>query len=137
MRLVTMAIVGGVTGGLVRRLDDERFKAINDELGHTVGDAVLMAVAERMRGTVRADDTVARLGGDEFVVVVRADAAATVDDLADRLRLAVEAPIEEANRLMQVGVSCGTVVAEPGDDVDGLLRRADHAMYEAKRATQP
>jgi diguanylate cyclase (GGDEF)-like protein len=93
-----------------------------------------MAVAERMRVTVRGDDTVARLGGDEFVVVVRAEAAARVADLADRLRRAVEAPIEVANRLVRVGASCGTVVADPGDDVDGLLRRADHAMYEAKRA---
>jgi diguanylate cyclase (GGDEF)-like protein len=178
MRFFTVAIVGGVTGGLVRRLDEERaclaqlaytdaltglanrpalheelaaaladdaqvalvfldldgFKAVNDELGHTAGDAVLMAVAERMRVTVRGEDTVARLGGDEFVVVVRAEAAASVADLANRLRRAVEAPIEVANRLVRVGASCGTVVADPGDDVDGLLRRADHAMYEAKRA---
>jgi diguanylate cyclase (GGDEF)-like protein len=181
MRFFTVAIVGGVTGGLVRRLDEERarlarlaytdaltglanrpalheelaaalaggapvalvfldldgFKAVNDELGHTAGDAVLMAVAERMRDTVRGDDTVARLGGDEFVVVVRAEAAASVADLANRLRRAVEAPIEVANLLVRVGASFGTVVADPGDDVDGLLRRADHAMYEAKRAARP
>lgn len=178
MRYATIAIVGGITGGLVRRLDEERsrlaqlaysdaltglanrpalqedlaaavaggeavalvfldldgFKAVNDELGHIAGDAVLSTVADRMRATVRSDDTVARLGGDEFVVVVRGEATDSVRDLATRLRLAVEAPIPAGDRLVRVGASCGAVVAVPGDDVDTLLRRADHAMYEVKRA---
>jgi diguanylate cyclase (GGDEF)-like protein len=106
---------------------------VNDELGHTAGDVVLAEIARRIRATVRTEDAVARLGGDEFVVVVQGEATAAVDDLAARLRTAVEQPIEVMGVSVQVGGSCGAVVAGSRDHVDSLLRRADRAMYEAKR----
>jgi diguanylate cyclase (GGDEF)-like protein len=118
-------------------LDLDGFKSVNDELGHTAGDVVLAEVARRIRATVRAEDAVARLGGDEFVIVVQGEATAAVDDLATRLRLAVEHPIEVSGVSVQVGASCGAVVAGSRDHVDSLLRRADRAMYEAKRASRP
>jgi diguanylate cyclase (GGDEF)-like protein len=114
-------------------LDLDGFKSVNDELGHTAGDVVLAEIARRIRATVRTEDAVARLGGDEFVVVVQGEATAAVDDLAARLRTAVEEPIEVMGVSVQVGGSCGAVVAGSRDHVDSLLRRADRAMYEAKR----
>jgi diguanylate cyclase (GGDEF)-like protein len=178
LRFCTMLIVGSVSGGLVRRLDEERsrlaglaytdtltglanrpslqeevgaaldsgeavalvfadldgFKAVNDELGHTAGDAVLTEVARRMRSIVRTDDVVGRLGGDEFVVLVHGEATTTVHDLARRLAAAVEQPIEVRGRLVRVGASYGAVLARRGDGVDELMRRADDAMYRAKRS---
>jgi diguanylate cyclase (GGDEF)-like protein len=129
------AVEGGEPLALVF-VDLDGFKAVNDELGHTAGDAVLATVAGRMRHAVRSQDAIARLGGDEFVAVVRGDATVAVHDLADRLRRAVEAPIEIGGRVVRVGASCGAVIAGPEDDVDSLLRRADHAMYESKRSAR-
>lgn len=117
-------------------LDLDAFKAVNDGFGHTAGDTVLMAVADRICRTVRQQDTVVRLGGDEFVVVVTGEVSASVDQLAERMRLAVLEPVDIDGRLLRIGVSCGTVVATAEDDVDSLLRRADHAMYAVKRGSR-
>ncbi|MET0415737.1 MAG: bifunctional diguanylate cyclase/phosphodiesterase [Actinoplanes sp.] len=109
-------------------LDD--FKTVNDTMGHTAGDTLLVAVAERLRGTVPAGDTVARLGGDEFALLVRDGTAAerVVRDAIQRLR----AGVLLEGRLRPVRASFGVVRGIADDDPGDLLRRADIAMYEAK-----
>ncbi len=109
-------------------LDD--FKTVNDTLGHTAGDTLLVAVAERLRGTVPAGDTVARLGGDEFALLVRDSTMAerVVRDAIQRLRSGVLLE----GRLRPVRASFGVVRGIADDDPGDLLRRADIAMYEAK-----
>lgn len=116
-------------------LDVDRFKAINDTLGHAAGDALLQVVAQRLRASVRDADTVARLGGDEFVVLIpelrkRGDA----DAVADKIRAALAQPIDLDGRILQVGASVG-VALWPADGEDGrtLLSVADAAMYALKR----
>ncbi len=117
-------------------LDLDGFKAINDDLGHDVGDALLVAVAARLRSQVRATDAVARLGGDEFVVVVPllpGDEEAT--RLGHKLLDCVAAPFSVAGHECRVGVTAGYVVAPfDGPDAASLLRRADAAMYAGKQA---
>ncbi len=115
-------------------LDLDQFKGVNDTLGHPVGDALLKAVTERLRGIVRHTDTVARLGGDEFAIVQnsfnqREETAA----LANRLRRELSAPYEIAGHQVVIGVSIGIALA-PGDgaDPDRLLKSADIALYQAK-----
>ncbi len=115
-------------------LDD--FKRVNDEHGHAVGDAVLVEVARRMRGMLRASDTLARMHGDEFVVLL--PEIAHTDDaeaLAQTLLTEVAAPIEAAGQRIGVSASVG-VSFFPRDALDPslLLRSADAAMYEAKAA---
>jgi diguanylate cyclase (GGDEF)-like protein/PAS domain S-box-containing protein len=116
--------------------DLDRFKPVNDEYGHDVGDAALREIADRIGDVVRATDTAARVGGDEFVVLVEG-----VEDLellvsvAERLRETISRPIVVGDREVRVGVSIGLVVAAEGrDDVDLLMRLADRAMYRAKAA---
>jgi diguanylate cyclase (GGDEF)-like protein/PAS domain S-box-containing protein len=113
------------SGVLFVDLDD--FKAVNDGLGHEVGDRLLQAVAHRLRATVREGDVVARLGGDEFAVVVDGDRAA---DVGRRLLEALVEPFELSGHRITVGASIGVTVV--GDTPDALLRNADMAMYTAK-----
>lgn len=116
-------------------VDLDGFKLVNDQLGHACGDRVLEAVAERLRQTVRNNDTVARLGGDEFVVLVTdiqcIDDATTV---AEKLLEKVTQPIPLANRpTCQVGASIGiSLYPRDGQDAATLLSRADLAMYAGK-----
>ena len=115
-------------------LDLDRFKAVNDTLGHPVGDKLLVAVAERLRGIVRDIDTVARLGGDEFAIVQVGAAQPTGGKaLADRIVEALSAAFEIDGHHIAIGASVGIAVApHDGRDPDGLLRSADMAMYRAK-----
>ena len=115
-------------------LDLDRFKEINDTLGHHVGDALLQQVGPRISGALRATDTVARLGGDEFAVVLRdADAAGAVV-VAGALRAALEEPFVVEGQALTVGVSIGVALCpEHGTDAATLLQHADVAMYVAKR----
>jgi two-component system CheB/CheR fusion protein len=117
-------------------LDLDRFKPINDELGHHVGDAVLVELADRMHVAVRDTDTTARVGGDEFAVLVEGyESPALLERVAERLITAVSAPILVEGATVEVGVSIGIVAADDTtDDADALLTRADAAMYEAKAA---
>ncbi|MEV6923219.1 GGDEF domain-containing protein [Dactylosporangium sp. NPDC051485] len=114
-------------------LDD--FKVVNDTLGHDAGDAVLVAVAERLAGLVRPGDTVARLGGDEFVVLIEN----VGDDLAraalvERVERAVCAPVTHEGRAMRVRISVGVaVIDDTVEDPGTALRIADKAMYQVKR----
>ena len=115
-------------------LDLDRFKQINDTLGHRAGDAVLAAVASRINLAVRPADTVARLGGDEFAVALPGAGADIARAVADRIAAALKEPIEHDGQPIDVGASLGIAVfPEHGSDVDTLLRCADIAMYAAKR----
>ncbi len=116
--------------------DLDRFKEVNDTLGHHVGDRLLQVVAERLTLAVRACDTVARLGGDEFALVLPLpqDAASAVET-AERLRAALSEPIILEGLLLDVGASAGVAVSpEHGTDVEVLLQHADVAMYLAKES---
>ena len=129
------ARTGGTTALLF--LDLDGFKAVNDEHGHLVGDAVLRTVAGRLRAGVRPSDTVARLGGDEFVILVEAANEEGVQALISRLRTAIAEPMTVSTLDLEVGVSVGAAFSIDGaDDPTALLSRADRAMYEAKRASR-
>lgn len=116
-------------------LDLDRFKVVNDTLGHGAGDELLCAVADRLRSTIRRGDLAARLGGDEFVVVCAGAGGAPheVAALSRRLLDAVSAPYVVDGRELHVSASAGLVFAD-GSDVtaESLLRDADVAMYRAK-----
>ncbi|HUN26711.1 MAG TPA: EAL domain-containing protein [Steroidobacteraceae bacterium] len=115
--------------------DLDRFKLVNDSLGHSAGDAVLGEIARRLRGAVREVDTVARVGGDEFVIVLSPLAQeADAQGLAERVNEAVRAPIRVAGVDLRVACTIG-VACFPADaaSAEGLFARADAAMYFAKR----
>lgn len=116
-------------------MDLNRFKTINDTLGHGSGDRVLRTVAERLNELVEEPDLVARLGGDEFAVLsTRASDEGSARDLARQLGLGVSATMELSGMSISTTMSCGVVLApRHGTDVDSLMRLADIAMYEAKR----
>ena len=116
-------------------IDLDRFKEINDTLGHAAGDVVLVTVAERLRGALRPQDTAARLGGDEFAVLV--DSILSVNDLdivATRIVREMARPFEIFGNSLQVGASIGVAMAGPDHVAPELiLRDADFAMYRAKQ----
>ncbi len=115
-------------------IDLDDFKTVNDSLGHGEGDQLLVAVAERLRGAVRAADTIARMGGDEFAVLVEdpADAGAPVE-VARRLLANLEAPFERAGKELFVHASVGVAAStSKSQTADELLRNADVSMYTAK-----
>jgi len=114
-------------------LDLDRFKVVNDTLGHHVGDALLQEVARRVQGTLRPSDTVARLGGDEFAVLLPACRDAAVVTVARSILAAMEAPFVVDGQTLAVGASIGIALCpHDGTDVSTLLRHADVAMYVAK-----
>ena len=115
-------------------LDLDRFKLINDTLGHGHGDELLQQVAERLQSCLRAGDTIGRLGGDEFAVIVSALAEAEdAAHVAQKIRSAFERPFLVAQREMFITASIGiTLYPEDSDDPDALIRFADTAMYRAK-----
>jgi diguanylate cyclase (GGDEF)-like protein/PAS domain S-box-containing protein len=116
--------------------DLDGFKTINDELGHPMGDLVLVTFAERLRSVLRASDTAARLGGDEFSIVCENTEPADAEVLADRLRASVTEPLPLSGTTVSIGLSIGIgAVAgglEPGDVYDRVVREADDAMYADK-----
>ncbi|MET9018608.1 diguanylate cyclase [Actinopolymorpha sp. NPDC004070] len=113
--------------------DIDRFKHINDQHGHEVGDVVLVEVARRLRAHVRKHDVVARVGGDEFVLALRDTTEEDAAVLARRLAADVRRPVRFGQREVQVAVSIGLGASTAGaDSVDELLRTADQAMYRVK-----
>jgi diguanylate cyclase (GGDEF)-like protein len=117
-------------------VDLDRFKPINDELGHAAGDTLLRELAKRLTTMVRDVDTVARVGGDEFVVLLSApDSLEAVEGVVRRIIKTVGQPIEVDGRSVQVGCSIGIALyPRHGTDQDSLLHHADAAMYLAKAA---
>lgn len=115
-------------------VDLDRFKLVNDTLGHSMGDALLCEVAGRLRAVVREEDFVARIGGDEFAIVqVGSEQPQSAEILARRLVERLTAPYTIRGHNLAVGGSVGIEFAGPGvEDVDLLLRNADLALYSAK-----
>lgn len=114
-------------------IDLDRFKAINDTLGHATGDTVLCEVARRLRAAVREVDTVARLGGDEFVLLL-AGGEDAVTQVTQRIVEAMKAPMMLRDQRVDIGLSIGVAMhPQHGEDDLTLLRNADTAMYRAKR----
>jgi diguanylate cyclase (GGDEF)-like protein/PAS domain S-box-containing protein len=115
--------------------DLDRFKAVNDGHGHAAGDAVLVEVANRLRGVCREGDIVARWGGDEFVVVAESDSYPdTATRLAERLIDTIGLPIDVDGASASVGVSIGIARIKGGDTIEGVVARADAAAYGVKQA---
>jgi diguanylate cyclase (GGDEF)-like protein/PAS domain S-box-containing protein len=117
-------------------LDLDRFKNVNDSLGHTVGDKLLQEVAWRLRGSMRASDTVSRLGGDEFVILIpdmadAADVARTAQKVLDAVSHPYSIDGHELVTTPSIGIS---VYPNDGHDVETLLKNADAAMYHAKES---
>ena len=118
-------------------LDLDRFKAINDERGHAVGDAVLQAFARRLQACVRATDTVVRLAGDEFVILVEGlNEAGDATAVAEKILQAMEEPMVLGSLRLDAAASIGVALHEgqAGQTAEQLLAQADAALYEAKRA---
>jgi diguanylate cyclase (GGDEF)-like protein len=116
-------------------LDLDRFKMINDTLGHGIGDQLLKKVADRLRAACRKEDVIARLGGDEFVILQKGiSGAEDADKLAGRLVDLVGRTYVLSGHTINVGVSIGVAIASGAIQPRDLLRNADLALYEAKRA---
>jgi diguanylate cyclase (GGDEF)-like protein/PAS domain S-box-containing protein len=115
-------------------IDLDRFKVINDGLGHAVGDALLRQVATRLTSCIRDVDTLARLGGDEFVLIMPAlDAARAAQLGCGRVQLALALPFEAQEQRLTMSVSMGvSLFPRDASDAQGLLRQAEAAMYRAK-----
>ncbi|WP_394788435.1 EAL domain-containing protein [Rhodoferax sp.] len=127
--------------GALQFIDLDNFKALNDTLGHDMGDLLLQQVAVRLTECVRAADTVARLGGDEFVVLLvqlgsdREEAAAHAEAVGEKVRNAITQPYHLATHEHQLSASLGiTLYQGEQESIDDLLKQADLAMYQAKSA---
>jgi diguanylate cyclase (GGDEF)-like protein/PAS domain S-box-containing protein len=117
-------------------VDLDHFKTINDTLGHTAGDELLLEMARRLRGCVREEDTVARIGGDEFTIILSelrySEDAVTV---AEKIIAAVQKPLTVGGMPIEVSASIGIALYPvDGSDPESLLRNADSAMYRAKES---
>lgn len=140
-----VAFLARLDDALARRRDDslvavlffdlDRFKVVNDSLGHAVGDELLVAIADRLRSALRPDDVVARLGGDEFTVLVaQAPDLEAVLGVAERVADVLTHPIEVAGRPIVVSCSIGVALATGSETSSQLLQHADAAMYRAKES---
>lgn len=122
----------------VAYLDLDGFKPVNDQYGHHMGDRLLVEVASRLQGLLRAGDTAARLGGDEFVLLINdLDSLAELESILERVLDHLSQPFQAKGHTVQISASIGvTLFPDDGSDGDALLRHADQAMYEAKRRGQ-
>lgn len=133
--------LGDASDGIgIIHVDLDRFKQINDSLGHAAGDFVLQSVADVLKATVRNDDFVSRVGGDEFVIVTNSDGdRETLEAIAGRIIAELAEPIRYEGELCRFGASVGIEIGiaceiGPNVDIDRLLANADLALYEAKNA---
>jgi diguanylate cyclase (GGDEF)-like protein len=139
-RLLEQRIIAEIANDAASRfailfIDLDRFKSVNDSLGHHIGDRLLRAVATRLQQSTRATDTVARLGGDEFVVMLKADSELhNVVEVANRIQKDITAPIQIEGHELNVTSSIGIAVyPTDGTDPHSLIVNADTAMYQVKK----
>ncbi|HWU03259.1 MAG TPA: EAL domain-containing protein, partial [Novosphingobium sp.] len=130
------ALIDARTGGwqcAFLMMDLDRFKAVNDTLGHPVGDALLAAVADRLRVLMGANMICGRLGGDEFCIVIRSSDVATVTSLANLIIESLSQSYQIDNNTISIGASVGSAMGpRDGGTVEELMRNADFALYRAK-----
>lgn len=119
---------------VVMFVDVDRFKLINDGIGHGAGDTILMLLGERLKTFVRSGDTVGRFGGDEFIIVCENLMLRGARTLAERIRQSTRLPFEVDGRNIYLNVSVGIALAGPDDTAESMLQGADAAMYRAKSA---
>ncbi len=125
----------GAESGALLYVDLDQFKPVNDEFGHETGDALLVTVAKRLESCTRASDVVARLGGDEFAVLLAAAGPEEIEKVSERIAAAFAEPFMVGDLCLRLGVSIGrSLYPVDAADPDGLLRRADSAMFAVKRA---
>jgi len=117
-------------------IDLDRFKVVNDTLGHAAGDSLLVTVADRLRAILRPQDTASRLGGDEFAVLIEGiQSVADIETVATRVARELAQPYLVYGHTLAVGASIGVALAGPDHTVpESLVRDADYAMYQAKQA---
>jgi diguanylate cyclase (GGDEF)-like protein/PAS domain S-box-containing protein len=137
-RAIIHAERGGTRLGLVM-MDLDRFKEVNDSLGHAAGNQLLIEVGQRLRGALRASDTAARLGGDEFgLLLPDLPERDGVPPVLERIRAAFEQPISVQELPLAIEISIGIAVfPDHGRSAELLIQRADMAMYDAKRESAP
>jgi diguanylate cyclase (GGDEF)-like protein len=135
LRLALARVERADTSLGVMFLDLDRFKVVNDSLGHEVGDRVLIEVADRLGSVLRPSDTVARFGGDEFLVLAEGLGTHTdVIAIANRLQTCIAEPFHIGDRELFIGLSIGIALASSGNtDPEVLVRSADQSMYRAKQ----
>jgi diguanylate cyclase (GGDEF)-like protein/PAS domain S-box-containing protein len=135
MAALEAALAQASTTTAVIFVDVDRFKPVNDRLGHTAGDELLRVVATRLQRAVRERDVVGRLGGDEFLVVCPAiGGPGEAMAVADRVRESISGLVRLGTTTLDVRVSLGVACAQAGTTADAVVARADAAMYEAKRS---
>ncbi len=112
----------------------DRFKAVNDTMGHPVGDALLKTVADRLRSRIRETDIVARMGGDEFAVLLFGnESSRSTDHFAQQISKVLSAPYDLDGHHVVICASIGIAIApHDGEDADRLLKNADTALYRAR-----
>jgi len=122
------------TGGAqVLFIDLDRFKTVNDTLGHGAGDTLLVATARRLSDTLHPDDVVARLGGDEFAVLLSEEPSRSADSMSAAIKDALAQPLPLQGLDLRILASIGAAQAGPDDTLETLMHRADMAMYSEKR----
>jgi diguanylate cyclase (GGDEF)-like protein len=130
---INQAVASGNKVAIIA-VDLDRFKDVNDVYGHTMGDALLKSLAQRLDGELTDNEFIARIGGDEFLAVKTIDEDGAADAFARKLITILSAPVHNANRVLSVGASCGLAIyPDDGRSADELILRADLAMYRAKR----
>lgn len=117
-------------------LDLDRFKEVNDTLGHRVGDALLKEVAHRLQRCVQESDVVARVGGDEFVVLTRAEGRVAASDLASKIIGSLSEPFRVEGHTLYIGTSIGISLSDEGVGAEALIGRADLALYRSKKESR-
>ena len=133
LRRAVAKATGTETGAAVMFLDIDRFKTVNDGLGHAVGDELLQQVGRRLRDTLRDGDLIARIGGDEFAVVLADIGRAQVERVAQKLAHAFDKTFEVDGKPVALGVSIGAALfPDDGADSESLMKGADAAMHRAK-----